>query len=50
VISSLAAKLNADLVTIGSVRNTGIEAKIIWSSAEKTMRLFNVDLVILTPN
>nr|WP_256729740.1 universal stress protein [Pseudoalteromonas sp. Scap03] len=50
VISSLAAKINADLVIIGSVGNIGIKAKLIGNTAEKIMRLFNVDLVILTPN
>ncbi|WP_256872085.1 MULTISPECIES: universal stress protein [unclassified Pseudoalteromonas] len=50
MISSLAAKINADLVIIGSVGNIGIKAKLIGNTAEKIMRLFNVDLVILTPN
>ena len=50
VISSLAAKLNADLVTIGSVRNVGIKAKLIGNTAEKIMRLLKTDLLILPPN
>ena len=50
VISSLAAKLNADLVIIGSVGNVGIKAKLIGNTAEKIMRLLKTDLLILPPN
>lgn len=50
VFSSLAAKLNADLVIISSVGNVGIKAKLIGNTAEKIMRLLKTDLLILPPN
>ena len=50
MILSLAAKLNADLMIIGSVGNVGIKAKLIGNTAEKIMRLLKTDLLILPPN
>lgn len=49
VIPSLAAKLDANLVIIGSVGNTGIKGKLIGNTAEKIMRLLKTDLLILPP-
>lgn len=50
VIPSLAAKLNANLVIIGSVGNIGIKAKLVGNTAEKIMRLLKTDLLVLPPN
>lgn len=50
VIPSLAAKLDADLVIIGSVGHVGIKAKLIGNTAEKVMRLLKTDLLILPPH
>ncbi|GAA81049.1 universal stress protein [Pseudoalteromonas sp. BSi20495] len=49
VIPSLAAKLDAELVIIGSVGNVGIKGKLIGNTAEKIMRLLKTDLLILPP-
>jgi universal stress protein E len=49
VIPSLAAKVDANLVIIGSVGNTGIKGKLIGNTAEKVMRLLKTDLLILPP-
>ncbi|MBB1294403.1 universal stress protein [Pseudoalteromonas sp. SR41-4] len=49
VIPSIAAKLSAGLVIMGSVGNIGIKGKLIGNTAEKVMRLLKTDLLILPP-
>jgi universal stress protein E len=49
VIPSVAAKLNADLVIMGSVGNTGIKGHLIGNTAEKVMKLLKTDILVLPP-
>ncbi|AXV65588.1 hypothetical protein D0907_10025 [Pseudoalteromonas lipolytica] len=49
VIPSIAAKLSADLVIMGTVGNTGIKGHLIGNTAEKVMKLLKTDILVIPP-
>jgi universal stress protein E len=49
VIPSIASKVSADLVIIGSVGRKGIKAKLMGNTAESVLALLKTDVLVLQP-
>jgi universal stress protein E len=49
VIPSIASKIKAELVVIGSVGRRGLKAKLMGNTAESILALLKTDVLVMQP-